>query len=122
MDIKKKRKDILFRIIISNVFNVIINLLFFRKIVNLDLNCLYRLMYKKTYVSLLDESKFLTNFPTTESNVIAHHRKLKIKYIGIVSKKRKFGKSSSFPTKYIIFNILNFFIQIIKFRIFFNVK
>ena len=79
---KKKRKDILFRIIISNVFNVIINLLFFRKIVNLDLNCLYRLMYKKTYVSLLDESKFLTNFPTTESNVIAHHRKLKIKYIG----------------------------------------
>ena len=119
---KKKRKDILFRIIISNVFNVIINLLFFRKIVNLDLNCLYRLMYKKTYVSLLDESKFLTNFPTTESNVIAHHRKLKIKYIGIISKKRKFGKSSSFPTKYIIFNILNFFIQIIKFRIFFNVK
>ena len=119
---KKKRRDILFRIIISNVFNVIINLLFFKKIINLDLNCLYRLMYKKTYINLISESKFLTNFPTTESNIIAHYRNLKIKYVGIISNKRKFGKSSSFPTKYIIFNILNFFLQIIKFRIFFNVK
>lgn len=119
---KKKRRDVLFRIIISNVFNIIINLLFFKKIINLDLNCLYRLMYKQTYISLIDESKFLTNFPTTESNIIAHFKNLKIKYIGIISKKRKFGKSSSFPTSYIIFNVLNFFIQIIKFRINFNVK
>lgn len=79
-------------------------------------------MYKKTYINLINESKFLTNFPTTESNIIAHYRNLKIKYVGIISNKRKFGKSSSFPTKYIIFNILNFFLQIIRFRIFFNVK
>ncbi|GAG22727.1 unnamed protein product, partial [marine sediment metagenome] len=96
LGIKAKRKDPLYRIILSKGFNFLLRLFF--KVPYVDMDTGFRLINKKVLDETMDQIHCLKYF-TSELVIRSHFKNFKIKEIPVTHYKRKIGSTNIFSIK-----------------------
>ena len=101
---KHPRKDPLFRVFISKVYQIV-NFCFFGIRLH-DINCGYRLLKKKVLDDVLDDVCLLPNFVSSEIILRAYIKGYKIKEVPVRHYPREFGESRGLPVSKIPIEVL----------------
>ena len=112
---KHPRKDPLFRVLISKIYQMV-NFCFFGIKLH-DINCGYRLIKKQVLESVLDEVSLLPNFVSSEIILRAYLKGFKIKEIPVRHYPREFGGSRGLPVSKIPMEVVKLLIGLFRLKL-----
>lgn len=92
---KYPRRDPIFRVLISKVYQVVNQVIFGLKLH--DINCGFRLLKKEVLDDILDDVTLLPNFVSSEIILRAYLKGYKVKEIPVRHYEREFGGSRGLP-------------------------
>lgn len=111
---KYPRRDPIFRVIISKVYQVVNYVIFGIQLH--DINCGFRLIKKKVLDDILDDVSLLPNFVSSEIILRAYLKGYKIKEIPVRHYQREFGGSRGLPVMKIPVETLKLIIGLLKLK------
>ena len=113
--VKSPRQDSLYRVILSRVYNWLINSLFglrFR-----DINCGFRLIRRYVIDGVIDETRTLKHCNASEFTIRAHKKGYKIGEIPVTHIPREFGTTKGFSLSILPRVIWELLVGLIKLRV-----